>query len=208
MCKINASVSGQNDVSSPLDVLLIDDDSQRAEWLAQALDQSRYRVSHLVGSNVSLLKEVDYLQPDVIIIDIESPNRDILESLAVLNAQNPKPVVMFSEKEDTNTITQSVTSGVSAYVVGDTPPEKIRPILDAAVARFHSFQSLRTELDSTKKQLASRKKVDRAKALLMEQKGLSEQQAFQTIRKMAMDQSKTMDEVADSIVSVLSALNL
>lgn len=193
--------------STILNVLLVDDDPERAEALSAALDKSRYRVSPMTGSRIRLLREVDRQQPDIIIIDVESPDRDILESLNTINNVNPKPVVMFSEEADTQTINQSVSSGVSAYVVGEVSGSRVRAILDAAVARFNQMQHLRNELDETKRELESRKTIDQAKTLLMETKGLSEKQAYQQIRKIAMDNGQRMEQVARNIISIIRALN-
>ncbi|MBE1299524.1 MAG: ANTAR domain-containing protein [Alteromonadaceae bacterium] len=190
-----------------LHVLLIDDDAERATALSAALDKSRYQVSHLVGSESSLLKEVDSRQPDIIIIDVESPDRDILESLHTLNTVNPKPIVMFSEQEDTQLINQSTRSGVSAYVVGaDVSNSKVKTILDAAIARFDQMQQLRDQLEESKRQLASQKVIDQAKVLLMETKKISEKEAYQHIRKIAMDNGQRMDQVAKNIIAIIRTL--
>lgn len=193
-------------VSESLRILLIDEDTERAESVASVLDDSIYTVSHVSSSDGQLLRQVDQLQPDIIVIDIESPSRDILESLHTINNYNPKPVVMFSSEEDTQMINQSIESGVSAYVVGDMDPGRVKPILDAAVARFREFQKLKTELTDTKNQLASRKIIDQAKRLLMKQKSLSEDQAFQAIRKTAMDTGQKLEDVAKTIISMLNSL--
>ena len=150
-----------------LRILLIDEDIERASAISSALDKSRYRICHIVSPASSVLKEVDNLQPDIIVIDMESPNRDILESLHTISDFNPKPIVMFSAQEDTEMINLSVNSGVSAYVVGDVDPLRVKPILDAAVARFKAYQQLKDELHDTRNQLESRKLIDLAKRLLM-----------------------------------------
>jgi response regulator NasT len=191
-----------------LSILLIDDNDERAEAFKSALQESRYHIVHLSSPAQSLLKEVDTLQPDIIVIDIESPSRDILDSVHTLSSFAPKPVVMFSDEEDTEVINQSVRSGVSAYVVGDTDPKRVRSILDAAVARFDEFQRLRRELDDTKQALAARKVIDKAKRLLMEQRGLDEQQAYSSMRKMAMDAGQKLEDVAKTLISVLNTLDL
>ena len=198
---MNASVDKQI-----LCVLLIDDDPGRAEILSAELDKSRYKVTQMLSASASLLKQVDELQPDVIIIDIESPDRDILESLHTLNSFNPKPIVMFSQQEDTNTINQSVHSGVSAYVTRDVDISRVRAILDAAVARFDQMQSLRAQLHETQRELASRKVIDQAKTMLMETKKITEKEAYQQIRKMAMDNGQRMDQVAKNIIDIIRAL--
>lgn len=193
-------------VPESLRILLIDEDTERAESVASVLDDSIYTVSHVSSSDGQLLRQVDQLQPDIIVIDIESPSRDILESLHTINNCNPKPVVMFSSEEDTQMINQSIESGVSAYVVGDMDPGRVKPILDAAVARFREFQKLKTELTDTKNQLASRKIIDQAKRLLMKHKDLSEDQAFKAIRKTAMDTGQKLEDVAKTIISMLNSL--
>lgn len=193
--------------SEALCVLLIDDDPKRASELSAALDKSRYQVKHMIDADAAILKQVDALQPDVIIIDIESPSRDILESLHTLNSFNPKPIVMFSEPEDTNTINQSVHSGVSAYVARDVNASRVRAIMDAAVARFQQMQSLRNQLQDTQQELAARKTIEKAKALLMEKRQLTEKEAYQMIRKMAMDNGQRMEQVASNMIDFMTTLS-
>jgi len=189
-----------------LRILLIDENQQRAESLASALNNSRYKISHLASPHMSLLKQVDEIQPDIIVIDIESPSRDILESLSAISHYNPKPVVMFSAEQDTDTINQSIESGVSAYVVGDLQADRVKPILDAAVARFREFQKLKEELSDTKQQLASRNLIDQAKRLLMKKRSLSEDDAFKAMRKTAMDTGQKLDDVAKTLISLLNTI--
>lgn len=196
----------QINVEPELRILLIDENQHRAESLASALNHSRYKVIHLASPSMTLLKQVDEIQPDIIVIDIESPSRDILDSLSTISHYNPKPVVMFSTEEDTNTINQSIESGVSAYVVGDLQAERVKPILDAAVARFREFQKLKDELSDTKQQLAARNLIDQAKRLLMNKKNLSEDQAFKAMRKTAMDTGQKLDDVAKTLISLLNTI--
>ncbi|MEP0357304.1 MAG: ANTAR domain-containing protein [Paraglaciecola sp.] len=197
-------LTNDKEVGTPeLRILLIDDDQLRANSLTSALNNSRYKVIHLASPDMALLKQVDDIKPDIIVIDIESPSRDILDSLSTISDYNPKPVVMFSAQEDTNTINQSIASGVSAYVVGDLEPERVKPILDAAVARFREYQKIKTELSDTKQQLASRNTIDQAKRLLMKKKNLSEDEAFKTMRKTAMDTGQKLDDVAKTLISLL-----
>jgi response regulator NasT len=196
----------QKNVIQKLCILLIDENHQRAESLSLALNNSRYKISHLANPELSLLKQVDEIQPDIIVIDIESPNRDILDSLSTISHFNPKPVVMFSGEKDTNTINQYIESGVSAYVVGDLQIDRVKPILDAAVARFREFQKLKVELNDTKQQLASRNLIDQAKRLLMKKKNLSEDDAFKAMRKTAMDTGQKLDDVAKTLISFLNTI--
>ncbi|MBT0586027.1 ANTAR domain-containing response regulator [Alteromonas oceanisediminis] len=192
---------------SRLSILLIDDNHARAQAFTAALVESRYHVTHLSSATQRLLKDVDRIQPDIIVIDIESPSRDVLDSLHTISSVAPKPVVMFSDEEDTDIINQSVRSGVTAYVVGDTEPKRVRSILDAAVARFGEYQRLRQELDETKHALAAKQTIDKAKRLLMQQRGMDEQQAYSAMRKMAMDVGQKIEDIARTLLSVLNHLD-
>ena len=194
-------------MSSELSILLIDENVDRAKEVIAALEESRYQVRHLASPSIALLKEVDAWQPDVILIDTESPSRDMLESLHMISSYSPKPVVMFSEAEDEEMINLSVKSGVSAYVVGDPDSARIRPILDAAVARFNEYQRLKDELVQTKGELESRKLIDEAKRLLMDVKGISENDAFHSMRKTAMDSGQKMEDVARTVISMMKNMN-
>lgn len=195
-------------IEHPLSILLIDDDQARADALKSALASSRYHVIHLLTPTHGLLKEVDKLKPDIIVIDIESPSRDILDSLHTISNFAPKPIVMFSDEQDTQIINQSVRSGVSAYIVGDTDPSRVRSILDAAVARFSEFQKLRQELNDTKSALEAHKVISQAKRGLMASQQLSEQEAYNAMRKMAMDSGQKIEAVARTLVSLLNNFDL
>lgn len=190
-----------------LSILLIDEDVDRAATITSALDKSRYKIRHLLSPSTSILKEVDALKPDVIVIDMESPNRDILESLDTISNFKPTPVIMFSHQEDEEMINLSAKMGVSAYVVGDTDPKRVKPILDAAIARFHEYQRLKAELDETRQQLEARKIVDEAKRLLMQKKGMAENDAFHSMRKTAMDTGQKLEDVAKTMISFVNTLD-
>mgnify|MGYP000129274092 CR=1 FL=1 len=189
-----------------LTVLLIDDDTHRAKAFAEALSGTPYKLIHLASSQTSMLKQVEQVDPDIIIIDIESPNRDTLESVSTLSTCNPKPVVMFAEHEQPEIMQQAIKAGVSAYVAGDTNPDRAKFILDVAVTRFNEFQGLKQELSSAKRELESRKWVDQAKALLMEKQQITEQEAYRAIRKMAMDNGQKMEDVAKNLISMMQLL--
>jgi response regulator NasT len=192
----------------PARVMLVDDTPTRSAILEQALlDQGLIVVCRLESAQ-GLIKNVEIHQPDIIIMDLESPDRDTLESMTVLNQHNPKPVIMFSEEGDSKIISQAIQAGVSAYIVDGINPRRVKPILDVAIARFREYQALRKELKQTRDQLADRKIIDKAKGLLMKTKGLDEEQAYHTMRKMAMDQSKPLVEIAQNILSVMELLTL
>ena len=200
--KINTK---NQDVTRRLKVLLAEVNHVKAEALMSVLTNAEYDIYHVAHSGVPLLRDVEQLNPDVIIIDIESPNRDMLENLNQISQFAPKPIVVFSEQQNTNTtINQMVKSGVSAYVVGEVNQARVKSIIDVAIARFDLFQGLKQELADTKQKLSSQKNIDKAKRWLMDTKQLSEIDAYHFIRKIAMDNSQKMDDVAKNILSVAS----
>jgi|TARA_R110001583_G_scaffold34314_4_gene115414 response regulator NasT len=202
------SLSKNNPIQSnaaKLKVLLAENNHVKAKALIGILTNTDYDIYHIARSGVPLLKEVEQLNPDVIIIDIESPDRDMLENLNQISQFAPKPIVVFSEQQNTNaTINQMVKSGVSAYVVGEVNQERVKSIVDVAIARFGLFQGLKQELAETKQKLSSQKNIEQAKRWLMDTKQLSETDAYHFIRKIAMDNSQKMDDVAKNILSVAS----
>ncbi|WJG11113.1 ANTAR domain-containing protein [Aliiglaciecola sp. LCG003] len=195
------------ELADKMKVLLIDVDLAKIQDVSDALCDSRYSIAQHQGQPASLLKMVDSLQPDIIVIDIESPSRDMLESLSAISNFNPKPVVMFSTQNDTEVINQSIQSGVSAYVVGDVEPSRVKPILDAAVARFTQFHQMKNQLYDTQQQLNAKEIVDKAKRALIKQKSLTEEQAFHSMRKTAMDSGQCIEDVAKTVLSILNNLD-
>lgn len=192
----------------PARVMLVDDTPTQSAILEQALLDQGLTVVCRLESAQSLIKNVEIHQPDIIIMDLASPDRDTLENMTVLNQHNPKPVIMFSEEGDSKIITQAIQAGASAYIVDGLNPLRVKPILDVAIAHFREHQALRKELKQTRDQLADRKIIDKAKGLLMKTKGLDEEQAYHAMRKMAMDQSKPLVEIAQNILSVMELLTL
>ncbi len=187
--------------------MLVDDQPARAALLEQALLDHRYQVIARLSSAEGLAEQVAKLEPDVIIIDIESPDRDTLEHMASLHRENPHPVVMFAEEGDSNSIERAMRAGVSAYIVDGLNPARVKTIVDVAIARFREYQALRRELEETRTQLADRKQIDRAKGLLMKHRNLNEEQAYNAMRKMAMDRSQRLAEVANNIIAVMALLD-
>ena len=145
-------------------------------------------------------------QPDVILIDIELPDRDTLEQLRDVGQNQPRPIVMFAERSDPETTAAALRAGVSAYVVDDLNPRRLQPIMEVAIARFREYQALRRELEETRNRLAERKVIEKAKGLLMAQRNLSEEEAYQTLRKLAMDRNQRIGEVARTVTSLLEML--
>jgi response regulator NasT len=208
--KNTLSLSNNNHIHEhpvKLKVLLAENNHKKANALMNILENTDYDIYHIAHSGVPLLKDVEQLNPDVIIIDIESPDRDMLENLNQIYQLAPKPIVVFSEQQNTcTTVNQMVKSGVSAYVVGEVNQERVKSIVDIAIARFGLFQGLKQELADTKQKLSSQKNIEKAKRWLMDTKQLSETDAYHFIRKIAMDNSQKMDDVAKNILSVASIL--
>jgi len=190
----------------PARVMLVDNTPSRSVILEQALLDQGLIVVCRPESAQGLIKNVEIHQPDIIIMQLESPDQNTLENMAVLNQHNPKPVILFCDDDNSKIITQAVQAGVSAYIVDDLNPNRVKSILDVAIARFSEYQVLRKELKLTRDQLADRKIIDKAKGLLMKTKGLDEEQAYHAMRKMAMDQSKPLVDIAQNILSVMALL--
>lgn len=192
---------------SKLNVTIVDDDSGRSIILERALKDAGYEVVAVLSSHDNLLQHIEKVQPDVIIVDLESPNRDSLESMRIVTEHNPKPIVMFTNDADDSMISEAITAGVSAYVVDGFNESRIKPIMDVAIARFREFQSLRSELQKTKDTLEERKVMDKAKGIVMSQRQCNEDEAYKTIRTLAMENNKRIIEVAEQIISITAALN-
>lgn len=187
-------------------VLVVDESAERAELLRAALLQAGYEVTASLSPPLALLETIGQLQPDVIVIDTDSPSRDVLEHLVMLSRHTPRPVVMFASDSTRETIREATRAGVSAYIVDGLDPARIQPIVDAAVARFEEMQTLKAQLADANTKLTERKLVERAKGLLMKSRGLDEGAAYAALRKMAMDRSLRLAEVAQRIVDAADLL--
>ena len=187
-------------------VLVVDESAERTDMLRAALLQAGYQVTASLSSPLALLRTIEELQPDVIVIDTESPSRDVLEHLVVMSQHTPRPVVMFANDSAPETIREAVRAGVSAYVVDGLSKHRIKSIIDVAVARFEDFQRLREELADANLRLAERKVVERAKGLLMKTRKLDEEAAYAVLRKFAMDRKLRIGEVAQQLVDAADLL--
>ena len=185
-----------------LKVMLVDENPDRAADVRAALVASGCEVISLLASSLEIYDAVKITSPDVIIIDTESPSRDSLENLAFVSRDRPHPIVMFSGDRSSETIREAIRAGVSAYVVDGLSEERLQPILQVAVARFAAEQSLKQELADAKTQLADRKNVERAKGILMKQRALNEEEAFQMLRKFAMDRGIKMADAAARVIDM------
>ena len=187
-------------------VLVVDESPERADILREGLRRAGYEVSASLSSPVALLSSIEQLRPDVIVIDTESPSRDVLEHLVVVTQHTPRPVVMFSSDGAPETIRDALRAGVSAYVVDGMDPNRIRAIIDVAVAQFEDFQRLREELAEANLKLAERKLIERAKGLLIKHRNLDEQAAYALLRKFAMDRKLRVGEVAQQLIDAADLL--
>ena len=189
-----------------LRVMLVDDSQEEVSPLNEGLVSAGYDVVVVSALGLALVERVKELAPDVIIIDTESPSRDVLEHVSVVSAHDPRPIVLFTEDRENATIQAALKAGVSAYVVAGIQADRLQPILDVAVARFEREQALREELRGAQTKLAERKVIERAKGFLMQQKGVSEDEAFRLLRKLAMDRNTKVLDVAQQIVEVAKLL--
>ncbi|MFM9912448.1 MAG: ANTAR domain-containing response regulator [Methylophilaceae bacterium] len=189
-----------------LKVLLVDQSVKRSMPLKQTLLDVGYAVVGRISDSADLNQAVNKLQPDVIVIDVDSPSRDTLEHIVVSGADTPRPIVMFAHDGEPEQIRSATRVGVSAYVVGGLESARIRPIIDAAMARFEEFSVMKQELQSVTLKLSERKNVERAKGILMQQKQLSEQEAYALMRKMAMDKHIKLAELAQQVVDAAALL--
>jgi len=182
-------------------VMVVDESPARAESLRQALLELGYRVIACIGPDEHIPTRVRETQPDVIIIDVDSPDRDTLEHLCVIDRDQPRPVVLFTHDDDRDKIRAAMRAGVSAYVVRGLSSERVRPVIDVAMARFQEFQALRRRLDQANASLAERKRIERAKGILMKSRGCAEDEAYRLLRKMAMDRGKRVADIADTLIA-------
>ncbi len=193
-------------MSKPLSVVLIDDNPARAEIVESGLRDAGYVLLARLDGTYDLATRVSVLQPDVIVISIDSPGRDAIEDLRRTTEQQPRPIALFADRSDPATIAAGMEAGVSAYVVKGLTQDRVQPVVDVAVAHFNRYHSMREELERARLSLVERKTVDRAKGLLMEQKGISEEAAYKLLRKLAMDQNKRIGEVAQDLLTYAKAL--
>ncbi|OIQ88679.1 putative transcriptional regulatory protein pdtaR [mine drainage metagenome] len=190
-----------------LRVLLVDDDSDRSTPLKHFLLDAGYEVVGRLSESDDLNGAVAQFQPDVIIIDTESPSRDTLEQICVMSRDDPRPIVMFTHDGETEKIRAATKAGVSAYVVGGLESARLKPIMDAAMVRFEEYQAMRNALVSTTTKLAERKNIERAKGILMKQRGLDEDVAYQALRKMAMERGTKLGEIARQLIQAAELLS-
>ena len=180
--------------------------AQRSRALRIGLLQNNFNLVASLPADMYLGERLAQLQPDLIIVDAESEARDALEHVVMATRDERRPIVMFTNDEDTSHVKDAVAAGVCAYIVAGLAPQRIRPILDVAMARFAHEQALRAELADARTELQERKTIDRAKGLLMQRQGLSEQAAYEKLRKTAMDKGLKLGEVARRMLDMVDLL--
>lgn len=187
--------------SSTLKLMLVDQSAPRRAILEKILRDSGY-VNVFATSGLSdVFALVDSVAPDVVLIELDSPNRDTLEQLHAIRERRPTPVVMFAQDQDAQTVHAAVESGVCAYMVDSVDLSTVKPAITLAMATFNAYRRVRAEADGYRKELGTQKRLDRAKTLLMEHRQLSESEAYRTMRKMAMDENLKLSKIAERIIN-------
>ncbi len=184
-----------------ISILIVDDSSDRALLIEQALRDAGHFNVRTVHQLKGIAREIETQAPDVIVMDLGNPNRDFLEHMFRLSKSLRKPIAMFVDQSSDEAMLNAVEAGVSAYVVDGLKRERVKPILDLAIARFKAFEKLRGERDDAIQALADRKVIERAKGILTQQQNISEPESFEMMRNAAMQQKKTLVEVAGAIIA-------
>lgn len=192
---------------SSLNVLVIDENRIRASVIEDGLRDAGYVQVTIIADMNGLARRITEIDPDVVVIDLENPNRDMLESMFQISRAVKRPIAMFVDKSDEASIEAAVDAGVSAYIVDGLKQERVRPILKMAISRFNAFSRLSRELEEARGELENRKLIDRAKGLLMRTRGLSEKEAYALLRRTAMTQNRKIVEIAQSLITAASLLD-
>lgn len=199
----SAVAAKQRETSSDdrLRVVVVEKDRERALLIVDGLMDAGDHEVHVLGDETGLARRLAELAPDVVLIDLESPNRDILEELTLASSPLDRPVAIFVDQSDDVAMRGAIEAGVSAYVVDGLKRDRIKPIVDAAITRFRMFARMRKELEATKAALAERKTIDRAKGIIIKSRGVSEDEAYALLRKAAMDQGRRVADVASALIA-------
>jgi len=184
-----------------LTILIIEENPARAAILEEGMREAGYRRLGRIGEMSNLLNKISSFDPDVIVISLENASRDSLEQMFQVSRNVRRPIAMFVDVSDTATIQAAVDAGVSTYVVNGLKKERVRPIIDVTISRFHAFRRLQEEVAEAKGALEARKVIERAKGILMKQRNLDEQQAYNLMRRTAMSQKRKLFEIAQSVVT-------
>lgn len=181
-------------------------EAERSRALRIGLLENGYNIVAVLPADVFLPDRLTQIDPDMIIVDAESQARDTLEHVVMATREERRPIVLFTEDEDTTHVRDAIAAGVTAYVVAGLAPERVKPVLDVAMARFQHEESLRRELADARTELSDRKLIDRAKGLLISRHGLSEEEAYARLRRTAMDKGLKLADVAQRLIDVTELL--
>ncbi len=190
-----------------LSIIVVEQDRDRALLIVDSLREAGESDIQVISEVSSLARRISERNPDVVLIDLASPSRDTIEELTIATAPLDRPVAMFVDNSDDSLTKAAIEAGVSAYVVDGLRPERLKPVMAAAITRFNMFRRMREELAETRRALEERKVTDRAKGLLMKARGISEDEAYGLLRKAAMDQGKKISEVAAALVTAAELLS-
>lgn len=186
--------------AAALNILVIDENRIRAAIIEAGLREGGHERVTVVSDVVGIARRIAEIEPDVIVIDLENPNRDMLESMFQLSRAVKRPIAMFVDRSDSQSIEAAIEAGVSAYIIDGLRKERVKPILDMAISRFNAFSRMARELEEARGELENRKIIDRAKGILMKSRGLSEEEAYKLLRKTAMNQNRKIADVAQGLV--------
>ncbi len=189
-----------------LSILVIDDNDIRASIIEAGLREAGHDLVQVIVDIEDIAEQVGAIAPDVVIVDLENPNRDVLEHFFALSRSLKRPIAMFVDKADLSSIEAAVDAGVSAYVVDGLRKDRVKPILDMAILRFRAFSRMQEELETARSELQGRKSIDKAKGILMRSRGLSEDEAYTLLRSTAMNQNRKIAEIAQSLVTAAELL--
>jgi response regulator NasT len=191
---------------APLSIIVVEQDRDRALMIVDSLTEAGDNEIHVISEVSSLARRISERAPDVVIVDLTSPTRDMIEELTIATSPLDRPVAVFVGQSDDGLTKAAIEAGVSAYVVDDLRPDRLKPVMTAAIARFNILRRMRDELAETNRALEERKVIDRAKGLLMKARGVSEDEAYGLLRKTAMDQGRRISDVAAAIVTASDLL--
>jgi two-component system, response regulator / RNA-binding antiterminator len=204
--KPSLSDTGMQASSKSLTILIIDENHLRASIIEAGLRGAGYNDLTVIHEVTGVARNIAEIEPDVIMIDLENPNRDMLEHMFQLSRAVKRPIAMFVDRSDSASIEAAVEAGVSAYVVDGLQEQRVKPILDMAISRFNAFSRMTRELDEARSELEARRLIERAKGILMTTRGLTEPQAYALLRKTAMNQNRKISEIAESLITAAGLL--
>ncbi len=193
-------------MDASLKIVIVDENPIRAAILEDGLREAGHPQVVRIDGTSNLLARIYAVDPDVIVIDLESPSRDMLEQMFQVSRIVKRPIAMFVDQSDAASIQAAVDAGVSAYIVDGLKKERIKSVLDLCISRFNAFSRLRSELDKAKSALEERKVIDRAKGILMKAKDITEEEAYALLRRTAMNENRKIAEIAASVVTAAEML--